>query len=57
MKESAINESVAHGGTGRHSPLAMDAATFRMLGHRLADQLAGFLEALPLGPVTHDESP
>jgi len=30
---------------------------FRKLGHRLVDQLAGFLESLPLGPVTRDESP
>ncbi|HKR85056.1 MAG TPA: aspartate aminotransferase family protein [Terriglobales bacterium] len=42
---------------GRHAPLAMDAAMFRKLGHRLVDQLAGFLESLPLGPVTRDESP
>src|SRR4029078_11717869 len=35
----------------------MDAAMFRKLGHRLVDQLAGFLELLPLGPVTRDESP
>ncbi len=28
----------------RHSPLAMDAATFRALGHRLVDQVAEFLE-------------
>jgi glutamate/tyrosine decarboxylase-like PLP-dependent enzyme len=35
----------------------MDSATFRALGHRLVDQLAGFLESLPRGPVTHDESP
>jgi aromatic-L-amino-acid decarboxylase len=35
----------------------MDAATFRALGHRLVDQLAGFLESLPRGPVTRDESP
>jgi glutamate/tyrosine decarboxylase-like PLP-dependent enzyme len=41
----------------RQAALAMDAATFRALGHRLVDQLAGFLEALPHGPVTHDESP
>ena len=43
--------------SGRHAPLAMDAATFRKLGHRLVDQLAGFLESLPFGPVTRDESP
>src|SRR5258707_7980418 len=41
----------------RSSALAMDAATFRKLGHRLVDQVAGFLESLPLGPVTRDESP
>jgi aromatic-L-amino-acid/L-tryptophan decarboxylase len=35
----------------------MDAATFRALGHRLVDQIAGFLESLPRGPVTRDESP
>jgi len=31
--------------SGRQSPLAMDAATFRALGHRLVDQLAEFLES------------
>ena len=41
----------------RHSALAMDAPTFRALGHRLVDQLAEFLESLPRGPVTHNESP
>ena len=41
----------------RHSPLAMDPATFRALGHRLVDQVAGFLESLPRGPVTRNESP
>jgi len=41
----------------RQAPLAMDAATFRALGHRLVDQVAEFLDALPRGPVTHDESP
>ncbi len=41
----------------RHSPLAMDAATFRALGHRLVDQVAEFLEAMPRGPVTRNESP
>src|SRR5688572_586893 len=43
--------------TSRHSPLAMDAATFRALGHRLVDQLAARLEAIPDGPVTRNESP
>ncbi|MGA9797739.1 MAG: aminotransferase class V-fold PLP-dependent enzyme [Terriglobales bacterium] len=55
-KESAA-ESFVEGDTSRYAPLAMDAATFRKLGHRLVDQLAGFLESLPFGPVTRDESP
>jgi glutamate/tyrosine decarboxylase-like PLP-dependent enzyme len=41
----------------RTAPLAMDAATFRALGHRLVDQLAEFLESLPRRAVTHDASP
>ena len=56
-KESAVNESFVGGDASRHGPLAMDAATFRKLGHRLVDQLAGFLESLPSGPVTRDEPP
>jgi glutamate/tyrosine decarboxylase-like PLP-dependent enzyme len=43
--------------TVRRSPLAMDAATFRALGHRLVDQVAEFLESLPRGPVNRNESP
>jgi aromatic-L-amino-acid/L-tryptophan decarboxylase len=43
--------------TTRDAPLAMDAETFRVLGHALVDQLARSLEALPGGPVTRDESP
>jgi glutamate/tyrosine decarboxylase-like PLP-dependent enzyme len=35
----------------------MDSATFRALGHRLVDQVATFLESLPRGPVTRDQSP
>ena len=57
MKETAGKEPGAGGDPIRHSPLAMDAATFRALGHRLVDQIADFLESLPLGPVTRDESP
>jgi glutamate/tyrosine decarboxylase-like PLP-dependent enzyme len=41
----------------RHAPLAMDAETFRALGHRLVDQLAASLDAIARGPVTRDESP
>lgn len=41
----------------RHAPLAMDASTFRTLGHTLVDQVAGLLESIPSGPVTRDESP
>lgn len=41
----------------RPTPLAMDADTFRTLGHRLVDQLAAALDAVPHGPVTHDHSP
>jgi aromatic-L-amino-acid/L-tryptophan decarboxylase len=41
----------------RQSPVAMDAATFRALGHDLVEQLAGFLESLPDRPVTRDQSP
>src|SRR5438093_7655106 len=41
----------------RHSPLALDATTFRALGHRLVDQLVELLASVPNGPVTHDESP
>jgi aromatic-L-amino-acid/L-tryptophan decarboxylase len=48
---------VVEGDVGRHSPLAMDASTFRALVHRLVDQLAEFLESVPRRPVTHDESP
>jgi glutamate/tyrosine decarboxylase-like PLP-dependent enzyme len=53
----ATKEAVVDGDSSRQAPLAMDAATFRSLGHRLVDQLAGFLESVPLGPVTCDESP
>jgi glutamate/tyrosine decarboxylase-like PLP-dependent enzyme len=35
----------------------MDAATFRALGHRLVDQIAERLEAIPRGAVTRDAPP
>src|SRR6188474_749600 len=41
----------------QHAPLAMEAATFRTLGHRLVDQLSEYMESIPRGPVTRDESP
>jgi aromatic-L-amino-acid decarboxylase len=43
--------------TPRNAPLAMSADTFRVLGHQLVDDLAARLEAIPRGPVNHDESP
>ncbi len=43
--------------TSRTSPLEMSAAEFRALGHGLVDQIAGWLEAMPSGPVVRDESP
>jgi aromatic-L-amino-acid decarboxylase len=41
----------------RDAPLAMEAASFRALGHRLVDQLADLLESVPRRPVTPGESP
>jgi aromatic-L-amino-acid decarboxylase len=41
----------------RDAPIAMDAATFRALGHRLIDRLADLIASVPGRPVTHDESP
>jgi hypothetical protein len=44
-------------GATRQAALAMDAVTFRELGHRLVDRIASFLESLPHGPVTREQSP
>ena len=41
----------------RNPPIAMDAATFRTLGHGLVEQLAALLESVPQRPVTRDQSP
>jgi aromatic-L-amino-acid decarboxylase len=56
-RDSAAQGPGVDGGSIRHSALAMDAATFRALGHRLVDQVAECLERVPLGPVTRNESP
>jgi len=50
------NETGARGSV-RQAPVSMDAATFRMLGHRLVEQLAEFLDSLPQRPVTKNQSP
>jgi aromatic-L-amino-acid/L-tryptophan decarboxylase len=42
--------------SGRQAPLEMDAAGFRAAGHRLVDQIAGWLEQMPQGAVVPDES-
>ena len=55
-RTDGISKKATHP-SGRQSPLAMDAATFRTVGHRLVDQLAELLESVPRRPVTHDESP
>jgi glutamate/tyrosine decarboxylase-like PLP-dependent enzyme len=56
-KEPAPKQAIVDGASSRHAALELDPALFRTLGHRLVDQVAGFLESLPSGPVTHDESP
>jgi len=41
----------------RKAALAIDPIEFRSIGHRLVDQIADFLQALPAGPVTRPEPP
>lgn len=43
--------------TMRANPLALDAEAFRAIGHRLVDDLARRLAAVPSGPVTRDLAP
>ncbi len=49
-------EGVSRGGS-RVSPLEIDPAKFRLLGHELVDRIAGLLESMPNRPVTRGESP
>ncbi len=42
---------------GRHAPIELSVEQFRALSHRLVDQVAECLAAVPRGPVTHDEAP
>ena len=43
--------------TNRAVPLEMTPEEFRKAGHRLVDDIAGFLESLPRRPVARDEAP
>jgi len=43
--------------TEREAPLDMNGEEFRKLGHRLVDQIAGFLDGVRDRPVTRDNSP
>ena len=48
MDERAAGELHMDGDWARSAPIAMAPATFRALGHRLVDQLAEFLDSLPV---------
>jgi glutamate/tyrosine decarboxylase-like PLP-dependent enzyme len=54
---SAMNAPIVRDGSDRQAAIAMDAPTFRTIGHRLVDQVADFLESLPRRPVTRDRLP
>ncbi|MES2891272.1 MAG: pyridoxal-dependent decarboxylase [Bacteroidota bacterium] len=41
----------------RNAPIEMAPETFRQIGHRLVDAIAGFMEKLEAGPITPGESP
>jgi glutamate/tyrosine decarboxylase-like PLP-dependent enzyme len=41
----------------RNAPLDMSAASFRSAGHDLVNRIADWLDAMPEGPVTRDETP
>lgn len=41
----------------RRAPIAMDAETFKTLGHQLIDQVAELLASVPARPVTPDHPP
>jgi glutamate/tyrosine decarboxylase-like PLP-dependent enzyme len=56
-EERAAGGLALDGSSSREAVLALDGVTFRRLGHQLVDQVAQFLESLPLRPVTCDESP
>lgn len=43
--------------TNRAAPLEMTPEEFRRVGHRLVDDIVGFLESLPRRPVAQDEAP
>ena len=52
----ATIEGMTASGSPRQAPLAMDATTFRVLGHALVDQVADLLASIPARPLTRDLS-
>jgi aromatic-L-amino-acid/L-tryptophan decarboxylase len=57
MRSGTLRPADVSRESGRHSALALDADAFRALGHRLVDQIAERLDAVPTRPVTPHESP